>query len=69
MDFSKKVKMALAYKGMSAASLARALGISPQSLSVKMKKNTFTQKDAERIAEALGCEWQPKFIFPDGTAI
>lgn len=69
MDFSKKVKMALAYKGMSSAALARALGISPQSLSVKMKKNTFTQKDAERIAEALGCEWQPKFVFSDGTAI
>ena len=69
MDFSKKVKMALAYKGMSSAALARALVIFPQNLYLKMKKNTFSQKDAERIAEALGCEWRPTFVFPDGTEI
>ena len=37
MTISQKIKMALAYKGMSEADLARAVGSSPQAFNQRMK--------------------------------
>ena len=53
MTISQKIKMALAYKGMSEADLARAVGSSPQAFNQRMKTGKFSSEEMEKIAEAM----------------
>lgn len=69
MTISQKISMAIAYKGISQAALARAIDTTPQNFNKKMKRETFTQEELERIAAALGGEYFFGFKFPDGTNI
>lgn len=69
MTISQKINMAIAYKGMSQAALARAINMTPSNFNQKYKRETFTQEELERIAAALGGEYFFGFRFPDGTNI
>ncbi len=69
MNTEQKIKMALAYAGISQAELARRLGTSPQNFNPKMKNGTFTLEDFEKMATALGASWSASFEFPDGTRV
>ena len=69
MTIEQKIKMALAYKGISQAELARKIGTSPSNFNLKLKRNTLTKEDLELIAEALGGKWRAEFVFDDGTII
>lgn len=69
MNISQKINMAIAYKGISQAALARSIGMTPQNFNNKFKRETFTQEELERIASALGGEFFFGFRFPDGTNI
>ena len=65
----QKIRMALAYKNMSEAALARALGIAPQNLNRKMKTEKCSSSELEEIAAVLGANFYTYFEFPDGTKI
>lgn len=69
MTISQKIALALAYKGMSQAALARAIGMTPSNFNQKYKRKTFTQEELESIATALDGEYYFGFKFPDGTNI
>lgn len=69
MTIAQKISMALSYKSMSQSELARQIGTTPQNLSQKIKRNTLTKEELERIAEILGAIWKAEFEFPDGTII
>ena len=69
MTVPQKIKMALAYKGMKEAELARALETSPSALNQRMKTGKFSSEDLERIADALGAQFYFGFEFEDGTKI
>ena len=69
MNIEQKIKMALAFKGISQAELARRIGTTPQNLYYKLKRNTLTFEDMAKIAEALGAQWVAEFQFEDGTRI
>ena len=69
MNISKKIKMALAYLGISEAELARRVGKSPQAFSQRMKTGKWSDDDLKDISTALGCEIVVEFRFPDGTSI
>ena len=69
MTIPRKIKMALAYKGMSEAELARLTGSSPSAFNQRMKTGKFTDADLEKIANALGAVFTAFFEFPDGTKI
>lgn len=69
MNIEQKINMALSFKGISQAELARKIGTTPSNLNQKVKRNTLTKEDLEKIAEALGGEWIAEFRFPDGTKI
>lgn len=69
MDISKKIKIALAYLGISEAELARRVGASPQAFSQRMKTGRWNSEDLAKIANALGCEIVTEIRFPDGTKI
>ena len=67
MNISQKINMALAYKGMSQAALARAIGMTPSNFNQKYKRQTFTQEELEQIATVLGGTYVFGFEFPDGS--
>jgi transcriptional regulator with XRE-family HTH domain len=69
MGNAQKIKMALAYKGMSESELARSLGKTPQAFNQRMKTDKFTTEDLEKIAEIIGASYISEFSFPDGTRI
>ena len=69
MTIEQKLKMVLAYSGISQAELARKIGTSPSNLNQKVKRNTLTNEELTQIAVALGGTWRAEFVFEDGTVI
>ena len=69
MTMEQKISMALAYKGMSQAALARAMETTPSNFNQKLKRGTFTVEEMEKIAAALGAEYFFGFKFEDGTKV
>ena len=69
MTIEQKINMALAYRGMSQAELARKIGTTPSNLNKKVKRDTLTREEMEKIARALGGSWRAEFVFNDGTVI
>lgn len=70
MEARQLVEMALAYKGMSNAALARELEWSPQLLNKRLNTGKFTVEEWEKIGQAIGAEpGVVSFKFPNGTII
>ena len=69
MTMEQKISMAIAYKGISQAALAREVGTTPSNFNQKLKRGTFTVEELEKIGEALGGQYFVGFEFPDGTKI
>ena len=69
MTIEQKINMALAYRGMSQAELARKIGTTPSNLNKKVKRDTLTKEEMEKIAKALGGSWRAEFVFENGTII
>ena len=69
MDISTKIKLAMAYAGIKEAELARRLGTSPQAFGQRMKNGLFSVAELEKIAVALGAEYNNFFQFSDGQQI
>ena len=69
MTLEQKIGMALAYKKISQAALARMLGQTPSNFNQKMKRGTFTVEELEQIGQALGAKYFFGFEFEDGTKV
>lgn len=69
MTTSTLVKMAMAYKQVSVAELARRLGTTREALRQRLSRETIKPQDLEKIAEVLGAEFVMTFRFPDGKEI
>lgn len=69
MTNAQKIKMSLAFKGMSESELARSLGSTPQAFNQRMKTDKFSTEELENIAKLLGASYTCSFQFPDGTTI
>ena len=69
MTMAQKINMAIAYKNISQAALARAIGMTPSNFNQKLKRETFSTEELNTIAEALGGTYEFNFVFPDGTKI
>lgn len=69
MTTEQMLKMALSYKGISQAELAREIGTTPSNFNQKVKRNTLTKEDLERIASALGAKFVCYLEFSDGYKI
>ncbi len=62
MSLTEKIRIILIKRGnISEAELARRMGISPQNLNNKMKRDNFTEKDLLDIANALDCSLRIDF--------
>ena len=66
MALSDRIRILLIKRGnISEAELARRLGVSPQNLNNKMKRDNFTEKDLLAIAKALDCTFTACFRLND----
>ena len=66
MSMTENIRIALVKRGnLSESELARRMGISPQNLHNKMKRDNFTETDLKEIAEALGLRLDIAFIDPE----
>ena len=66
MAMAEKIRILLVKRGnISEAELARRMGISPQNLHNKMKRDNFTETDLQEIAEALGLKLEISFVDPE----
>jgi DNA-binding Xre family transcriptional regulator len=56
MSASKKIKQILIERNMALKDLADKLNITPQNLSNKFFRDTFSYKEYEKIMDILGCD-------------
>ncbi len=71
MNMTQRIRILLVTQGnISEAELARRMGITPQKLSYKFKKNNFTIPELEQIAKVLDCTFETAFrVNSTGEAI
>jgi DNA-binding Xre family transcriptional regulator len=67
--WSKKIRILLVMSEISLADLARALGISPQNLSIRMRRNNWRADELAKIAEITGSEFVCEFHTKDGKIV
>lgn len=69
MTISDEIRVLCARLNISVAELSRRLGCSPQSLSAKMNRKSFTVEELERIAEVTNTKFQRKFVLLNSEEI
>ena len=69
MNISEQIKVLCVRTNISVSELARRMGMSPQNLNAKLKRETLTVADLDRIAEATGTTFERKFILNDGESV
>lgn len=65
LSAAKKIKMLLVEREMTLAALSKLLNKSPSTMSDKMKRDNFSEKDLKQIADALNYEYT--IVFTDKT--
>ena len=66
MGMAEKIRILLVKRGnISEAELARRLGMSTTNLYNRLKRDNFTDKDLQRIAEVLDCTFRAGFVLND----
>lgn len=69
MTISEQIKVLCVRSNISMAELARRIGTTPQNLSGKMKRESFTVVELEDIAVAVHSSFERKFILENGEEI
>jgi conserved domain protein len=69
MTISEQIKVLCVRQNLSLAELARRLGKSPQSFNSKMKHESFTIEELEKIAEVSGTAFERNFILENGDKV
>ncbi len=69
ITISEQIRVLCVRSNISVAELARRLGKSPQSFNSKLKRESFTIKNLEEIAEATGTSFRRNYILPNGEEI
>lgn len=69
VKISEQIKVLCVRSNISMAELARRIGTTPQSLSGKMKRESFTVSDLDVIAEAVGAKFVRKFELYNGEEV
>ena len=69
MSISDQIKVLCVRSNISMAELSRRLGMSPQSFSAKLRRESFTVADLEAIADAVGASFERKFILYNGEEV
>ena len=65
MSMSKKIRQLLIEKDTNITQLATLLETKPQNLTNKLSRDNFSERELQKIAEVLGCQYEAKFIIKD----
>ncbi len=65
MSMSEKIRITLVKRKSSITDLATALGTSQSNLSNKLKRDNFSEKELNQIADILNCEFKGVFVMND----
>jgi transcriptional regulator with XRE-family HTH domain len=69
MNISDQIKVLCVRSNISQAELARRIGVSPQSLSAQMKRESFTIQELEKIADAVDAKFERQFVLYNGDKV
>ena len=69
MTISEQIKVLCIRRNISVSELARRYGTTPQNFSSKMKRESFSIEELERIAASLNCTFERYFVLSDGERI
>lgn len=62
---SEKIELVLVKRKMSKSALAEKLNCSPSNLYNKFKRDNFSEKELQEIAEVLDCTFEASFVLND----
>jgi len=69
LSMAEKIRILLRRKKMTITDLAEVLDTSRQNLTNKLNRDNFTEKELQKIAKVLQCDFEGFFIFEDGSKI
>ena len=69
MTTSEQIRVLCVRTGVSLSELARRINQSPQNFNAKLKRNTITQDELNRIADALGVTYEHYFVLSNGEHV
>lgn len=69
MTIEEQIKILCVRSHISVAELARRVGQTPQNFNGKLKRQSFSVPELEKIAEALNCKFERVFVMPNGEKI
>ena len=69
MTISEQIKVLCVRSNISVAELARRLGTTPQNFNGKLRRDSITVVDMERIAEATGTLFKRDFVLKNGETV
>lgn len=69
MTISEQIKVLCVRSNISAAELARRMGQTPQNFNSKMKRESFSISELEKIGEAVGATFERNFILHNGDKV
>ena len=69
MTTSEQIRVLCVRTGVSLSELARRINQSPQNFNAKLKRNTVTQDELIRIANALGVTYEQYFVLENGEQV
>ena len=69
LTMGEKIRILLKRKNITIIELGRRLGTSNQNLANKFKRDNFSTKELEEIANALDCDFEGCFIEKNGDKI
>lgn len=69
MTISEQIKILCVRSNISVSELARRIGTSPQNFNAKLKRESFTIDELEKIARAVESSFERKFVLANGDQI
>ncbi len=69
MTTSEQVRVLCVRSGVSLSEVARRIGQTPQNFNTKLKRNTISQEELEKIAQVLNAKYEQFFVLSNGELI
>ena len=69
MTTTEQIRVLCVRTGVSLSELARRINQSPQNFNAKLKRNTITQDELNKIADALGVTYEQYFVLANGEQV
>lgn len=69
MTTSEQIRVLCVRSDISLSELARRIGQTPQNFNTKLKRNTISREELEKIAQVLDAKYEQFFVLSNGELI